>query len=283
MKAPVLVIIVTFNGEKWIEPAVESIKQSSLEADILAIDNGSTDRTVGILEKMGVETVRMPENVGFGAGNNVGLRRVVEQGYEFAYLLNQDAKIRKDCLQILADALRSNPEYGIVSPIQNDGSGSEMDFQFKKRCAKYLRRNIKGNTVVQVPFVMAAHWMISRSCLEKTGGFSPAFKLYGEDDNFIDRARFCGFKTGVVPAAIAIHDRAQRPNPKSRRMYLKCTTALRHALNPNVAAPVALTLAPLELLAMGIRHLSLTPIKYIPELLRRYPEIIKLRRNVQNQ
>jgi GT2 family glycosyltransferase len=64
--------------------------------------------------------------------------------------------------------------------------------------------------VYEVKDVMAAHWLISMDCLRRTGGFSPTFRHYGEDNNYVDRVEYHGFKTGFVPATKAVHDRENR-------------------------------------------------------------------------
>lgn len=72
---------------------------------------------------------------------------------------------------------------------------------------------------VQVPFVNAAAWMLSRACLHAIGGFYPGFFMYGEDDEFLQRARHNGFKVGICVQAAMWHHRSlrvdtgrQRPN-----------------------------------------------------------------------
>jgi hypothetical protein len=87
--------------------------------------------------------------------------------------------------------------------------------------------------VYEVPVVMAAHWLISRECLLKVGGFSPSFVHYGEDDNYASRAIFHGFKVGIVPKACGIHDRENRPMPVSKQDYLNFYVSdVRSASNP---------------------------------------------------
>ena len=66
---------------------------------------------------------------------------------------------------------------------------------------------------------MAAHWLVPRGALEKVGLFDPMFPLYGNDDNWCDRARYHGFKVGIVPSARAVHDRAVREEPKEKVIY----------------------------------------------------------------
>lgn len=277
MNSEILVIVVTFNGMQWIERCMESVRKSTLPADILVIDNGSTDGTPEWLMRHGVEVIRNSSNLGFGAANNIGLKRAVEEGYAYAYLLNQDAWVSPGCFEALENAFSADSCFGILSPVQYDGSGKKMDRQFAKRCKPMIRKH-KGEAVVEVPFVMAAHWMISRGCLMKTGGFSPAFKLYGEDDNYIDRARWWGFKCGVVPAASAVHDRAQRKDSSEKRMFLKCNAGVAHISNPKGGLLLRMLGEPLRLAAIGCLHFDATPFRFIRTLVKRYPELIRLRK-----
>ena len=66
---------------------------------------------------------------------------------------------------------------------------------------------------------MAAHWLVPCRVLEKVGLFSELFPIYGNDDNWCDRARYHGYKIGIVPEARAVHDREYREEPKEKVIY----------------------------------------------------------------
>ena len=276
MNSEILVVIVTFNGMRWLERCIGSVRASTVPADIIAIDNGSTDGSIEWLRKHGVEVVCNSSNVGFGAANNIGMLRAVEEGYSYVYLLNQDAWVLPDTFSKLIGAFECGP-YGILSPVQYDAGGKKMDKQFSKRCRRFIRRH-KGEKVVEVPFVMAAHWMISRGCLMKVGGFSPAFTQYGEDDNYINRARWFGWRVGVVPEAGAIHDRADRPNSPERRMFLKCNASVIHVSDPEGGVLLRLLGEPLRLVGIGCLHFDGAPFRFIGKLMGRYRELLRYRR-----
>ena len=277
MNSEILVIVVTFNGMQWIERCIRSVRESRTPADIMVIDNGSTDGTPEWLQEHGVDVIRNSSNLGFGAANNIGLKRAVEEGYAYAYLLNQDAWVSPDCFGTLVSAFDSDKRYGILSPIQYDGSGKKMDRQFAKRCKSRIKKH-KGETIVEVPFVMAAHWMISRSCLLRTGGFSPAFSHYGEDENYIHRARWFGFPCGVVRAAGAIHDRAGRPSTHERRMFYKCNGSVARVSRPEGGAFFRLLWETVRLVGTAAVNFDKAPLRFIGTLWRRYPELMKFRR-----
>ena len=281
----VLAVVVTYNAMRWADRCLGSLLRSSLKPAVLVVDNGSSDGTREHVRSAFPE-VRLecrPENPGFGAANNIGLRMALEEGFDFVYLMNQDAWVEEDTLELLAAAHR--PEFGVLSPVQNTAEGAP-DANFQRWCGSSLRRAgaQPGKTsmdavpgIVEVPFVMAAHWLVSRGALRKVGGFSPAFRQYGEDDNYIDRLHWHGFSCGVVPAASAVHDRSGRSLPKEGRMRLKCVAPVVKLSNPGGCLPLRLLAGLLELAGMSVKNLSAYPLRQIPALLRRYPELIRLR------
>ncbi len=80
--------------------------------------------------------------------------------------------------------------------------------------------NRKEN-IYEVSFVMAAHWLITKKCIETVGGFSPIFYHYGEDDNYINRTYYWKMKVGIVPSALAVHDRADSVWSEKKIEYSK--------------------------------------------------------------
>lgn len=280
MAHSILTIVVTYNAMQWVDRCLSSIRNSSLKADTLVIDNCSSDGTPSYIRERypWVELFCSPDNQGFGAANNLGLKLALERGYDFVYLLNQDAYLEKDTLEKLVAAYRS--EYAVLSPLQKNVSG-KLDKGFRKHCGKALKI-LKGisatdRLIVDVPFVMAAHWMIGREALKVVGGFSPAFRQYGEDENYIDRLHYFGFKAGVVPAASAVHDRAQRKLSRERKIALKCVSAVVGMCRLDRSFFLSRIIEPLHLAGIGVKNFSAAPFREISVLRSRYPELKKFR------
>ena len=278
--ARVLVVIVTYNALKWVKKCLNSVEKSTLPADVLVIDNGSTDGTLPLIRTDYPRTriIETGENLGFGAANNRGLRIAHDECYDFVYLMNQDAWLQKDTLEKLVVAHK--PEWGILSPEQLNAHG-KRDKRFRKKCGKYVDAALKGyhndTLVVEVPFVMAPHWLVSREAIATVGGFSPAFTQYGEDDNWIDRLHFHKMRCGVVPAASAVHDRGGRKLPREKKMQLKCIATVVKVSDPNRNWRWVRVREVLELVGMGLKNFSAIPWKFIPELRSRFPELKELR------
>ena len=247
---------------------------------MLVIDNGSTDGTLPLIRTDFPRTriIETGENLGFGAANNRGLRIAHDECYDFAYLLNQDAWLEKDTLEKLVAAHK--PDWGVLSPMQLDARG-RRDRRFDKKCGKYVDAALGGyhsdKLVVEVPFVMAAHWLVSREAIATVGGFSPAFRQYGEDDNWLNRLHFHKMLCGVVPAAKAVHDRAGRRPGREKKLQLKCISTVVKVSDPNRSWRWMCVREVLELVGMGVKNFSAVPWRYIKELRARFPELKELR------
>lgn len=221
-----LVIIVTYNGIKWIDDCLSSILKSTVKADLFIIDNGSTDGTIEFIQKnyFDANLIISKENLGFGKANNIGLQYALDNKYDYVYLLNQDAWVEPSTFEKMVAVSKIHPEYGILSPLQMNREKNKLDHNFSLSCpAKLLSDSIcKINfpDIYDTSFVMAAHWLITKECIATTGGFSPAFPHYGEDNNYIHRANFNGFKVGIVPNAIGVHDREIRKDTLKKKLHL---------------------------------------------------------------
>ena len=241
----ILVIVVTYNGLKWLDRCLRSVRASELPADLYVWDNDSTDGSADFVQSHFPEAklIRSAENLGFAEPNNKGMQYALDHGYDYVYLLNQDAWIEPSTLGILVAESQSHPEFAVLSPLQMTDGFTDLDKQFSKtlvsggihfrnrRCAtppKWAPPSYdaeggtdSGSVCLPKPTtrIMAAHWLIPRRALEKVGLFDPMFPLYGNDDNWCDRARYHGFQVGIVPSARAVHDRAVREEPKEKVIY----------------------------------------------------------------
>lgn len=205
-----LTIIVTYNAMRWVDRCLGSVKASSVPSDIFIVDNGSTDGTRGYIAEHYPEAmlIRSEVNLMFGRANNLGLEYALKNEYDYVYLLNQDAWVAPDAFEKLIAASTVHPKYGILSPLQMKSDGESYEMLFEHLIIEKMPDGFLQREICDVGFVQAAHWMLTRKCIEIVGGFSPTFPHYGEDNNYCQRAIYHGFRIGIVPAAKAVHDAA---------------------------------------------------------------------------
>jgi GT2 family glycosyltransferase len=207
---------------RWIDKCLNSVTTSSYRPLVIVVDNGSKDLTVSFIRDYYpmVHVIETGKNLGFGKGNNIGLQVALEDKADHILLLNQDVVVEKDTIAQLVEAQSDNPRFGILSPLHLNKTGDDFDIYFYDYLVRSgmmewqlpgLLKNNQEHAIINTPFVNAAAWLISRNCLEKTGGFDPVFDHYGEDDHYANRAIFKGFKIGVLNTARIYHDRERSP------------------------------------------------------------------------
>ena len=209
----VLVIIVSYHFEPWIDRCLESLRLSQYPVDTIVIDNGSTDRTIQRIQNDYPEVRLLPQakNLGFGKANNIGMQIAVAEGYDFVFLLNQDAWIDSNTIGKLVALSQSHPQYGILSPVHLTGKGDKPDPGFGHYAHLQHLDQLPNSDILDIPFANAAFWMIPVSVLKKVGGFCPLFYHYGEDKDFVNRLTYHQFQVGYSPKVFGNHDREYRP------------------------------------------------------------------------
>lgn len=202
----VLIIIVTYKGEKFIRKCLNSIDRRRY--DVLVVDNNSSDDTIHIIQNEFPEVMLsiQSQNLGFGQANNIGLRKAIEKGYDYVLLLNQDAWILENTIDDLIKTQQAHPAFWVLSPLQMHSLEGGIEKQF----ANYLKNahiDPSSSVVESIPFVNAAIWLMTLDCIKKVGGFDPLFPHYGEDNDYVNRVIYRGGKVGVLPSVIAYHDK----------------------------------------------------------------------------
>lgn len=213
----VFAIVVTYNPMKWIEKCLGGLEQSTSLVQTIVVDNNSTDGAVAYIKQNFPDVLVFENNInlGFGAANNIGIKKAYEDGADYVFLLNQDAWIGPDTIEKLILAQQKEPVFGVISPIHMNGSRDILDENFSfyinpSRCKRlysdFILNSVKDE-LYEVEFVNAAAWLLSRECIERVGGFNPSFFHYGEDNNYCQRLRYHKLKVGILAKTIICHDR----------------------------------------------------------------------------
>ena len=95
-------IIVTYNGLQWMDFCLGSLRASTVQTTPIIIDNNSSDKTVEYIRANYPECVILDnnKNLGFGRANNMGLSYALKNNADYVLLLNQDAAIAPNMLEL---------------------------------------------------------------------------------------------------------------------------------------------------------------------------------------
>jgi GT2 family glycosyltransferase len=211
----VTAIVLNYNGHGFVTESVRSLLDQEFEdLEVIVVDNASVDGSAEEIEATfgdRVRLVRAPRNLGFGAGNNLGIR---EARGRHIVLLNNDAVAAPAFVGELVRAAEADLTIGMVAAkvLQysqrdvidttghllypdglNRGRGRlEKDEGQYDRCATAL-------------FPSGAAALYTRRMLDDIGLFEESFFLYGDDTELGLRGRISGWGCALAPRAVAYH------------------------------------------------------------------------------
>src|SRR5262245_35057053 len=129
----VSIVVVADNHRGYLADCVAAIERARIPpgaARLILVDNASQDGTADFVRRElfaadGTHTrggfpalfVASPENLGFSGGNNLAIRRAMEDGDEFVYLLNPDTEAAPDFLERALEAARADPTIAEVQSL----------------------------------------------------------------------------------------------------------------------------------------------------------------------
>jgi len=122
------VIIVNFNAGEYILKCVDSVLKGNPHAEIIIVDNASSDNSLEAIEKSYPEHERInikrnKANLGFAKGCNLGAR---EAKSDYLLFLNPDCVVAPDTLSKLKTCIESQPGVGMVGGYLVNPDGSEQ-------------------------------------------------------------------------------------------------------------------------------------------------------------
>jgi GT2 family glycosyltransferase len=199
------VIIVTYNSAPCIADCVLSVwAQEGVEAEVVVVDNASTDDTVRVVRELGrplrLEANR--QNIGFGQACNQG---VAGSRGRLLFLLNPDAQLmQRDGLARLGRTMEEHPCWGVAGTrvIRLDGREEPPATAYPDQ--HRVRRDF-SHLPGTLAWVYGASLSIRREVFSAVDGFDPGFFISSEETDLCLRVRQHGREIGFVPEVTVRH------------------------------------------------------------------------------
>ncbi|ROU04334.1 glycosyltransferase family 2 protein [Histidinibacterium lentulum] len=217
------IVIVNWNTEGLLRDCLHTVLAGlgPLEAEVLVVDNASTDGSVPMLraEFPGVRLFESARNLGFAAGNNVALR---EARGRHVMLLNTDTLVHGDVLPKAVAWLDAHPRVGVMGPKVLNTGGTVQPSCSAFPSLKFLSMQTLGLTRIarldgyrmtgwdrsserRVDVISGAAMIIRRAAMEEVGLLDEAFFFYGEETDWCHRFARAGWALVYVPIPAITH------------------------------------------------------------------------------
>jgi GT2 family glycosyltransferase len=217
----VTVVIPHWNGEEILRRCLLSLKKSRYrDFQILVVDNGSTDDSVGMVkaEFPNVRLVESPVNLGFAAGCNLGIR---SSESPCVLILNNDTEVDPNWLGPLVQTAESDPRIAAVQPKMLSiydrrrfdycgAAGGEIDifgYPFARGRLFDTMELDEGeyDQKKTIFWSTGAATLFNRSVLKKVGLFDETFFAHMEEIDLNWRIQWAGYRIVFEPASVVYH------------------------------------------------------------------------------
>ena len=208
----VAIVVLNHDGAEDTLACLESIAGlDPRPGTVHVVDNASTDGSVERIRGAfsDVEITVNSSNLGYGAGLNPLLERLIDGGPAWIWLLNNDARVASDALGRLLDHAETHPAAGAIGACITDMAPPLSIQAWGGGRIGWWRGNSKHLTEpvpdAHLDYVTGASMLLRTRALRDTGLFDPGFFLYWEDCDLCVRLRRHGWKLSVASDALVRH------------------------------------------------------------------------------
>jgi GT2 family glycosyltransferase len=218
--------IVLYKNDEFVKKTIKSFLNSSLQVKLFLVDNSPTDELKILLEEFlndaRVEYIFNNNNVGFGAGHNIAIKKIIDVS-PYHLVLNPDVVFDAAILSKLIDYMKLHNDVGIIAPKVLDEAGSLqylskllptpldffiirfMPFAFRRKQAHFKLKQSHYDKLMNVPFLSGCFMIFNTAALKKTGLFDEKIFMYTEDIDITRRMINASYKTIFYPFVFIYH------------------------------------------------------------------------------
>lgn len=222
------IIIVSYNTSADLQACITSLHAAppALPHQICVVDNASSDGSADAVRSRwpGVQVVALPNNAGFAAANNVGIRRT---SAPLILLLNSDTLVPRDAIDRLVERLDATGAVAAGPRLVDAAGAPEVSFgpmlsplaeavqrtrvRLAASTSRWARRYIARHLAQErmVDWVSGACLLVRRPAAEGAGLLDERYFMYEEDVDFCAALRSRGGRVLFTPAAQVVHLRGR--------------------------------------------------------------------------
>ncbi len=216
MDAPIAAVVVTWNRAALLERILRAVDRGQVRPDeVVVVDNASTDGTPAVLDRLAGEldtplrVVRLPRNTGGAGGFRAGLAAALEGDAALFWLMDDDGQPPPDCLAAL---LPHTDAYDFLGPaVVAEDEPRRLCFPIRlpggSRVVHDLADVERASTEgilegVVIPFNGV---LLTRELVTRIGLPREEFFIWGDDVEYLWRARKAGARVATVVRSLFLH------------------------------------------------------------------------------
>ena len=237
----VFIVILNYNGNTVIKKCLASVfKINYPNFEVVFVDNNSSDGSLELAKTnfSKANFIKNTQNLGYAAGNNIGIRFSLERMADYVLVLNNDTEVDADFLIRLIVVAESDKRIGLLSPVIFAGgtkriwfSGGEIEWL---RMRVRHMQDVKTEDFYESEFITGCSMLVRAEVFKKIGLFDEDFFLYWEDADLSSRAKKAGFKNIVVSSSWIDHFEKSQEHKENKLYWLVISGLIFFKKNTNI-------------------------------------------------
>lgn len=231
------IIIINYNGNEDTIECLRSIEKfyQNKAIKIFLVDNNSSIKIdLETIDSFNLDIIYLPQNknLGFAEGNNIGIRKALEENCNFILLLNNDTLFIDDSLNSVIDLLKRNQEIGIcglVNYYYDDSSkiwqaGAFIDFKL----GRFIHVNEfdkDSHFPLYVDYIPGSSLCFNTKIINTIGLLDANYFAYFEESDYCINAKKNGYRVVFLPNSRILH-KIGKSSDSQFKFYLRLRNKL---------------------------------------------------------
>lgn len=216
----VAIVLLNFNNAEETIKCADRLSKYVPYAHIFIVDNNSTDNSYAMLSNVyefnEISIVHSEINGGYAYGNNIGVKKAIQSGFEYICILNNDVVVKDDFLMPLINGLINNPSWGVVgsciatndNEVVNTGNKIDM-FSTSFNHAINIKLNDIHEEYIESDFLLGACLVFHRSLIKSVGLLPENYFLNFEETEWCLKIKKQGFKVVCITNSVIFHEESK--------------------------------------------------------------------------
>ena len=224
----IVIIILNYNNYDQTKVCVDKLIWLGVSADIVIVDNCSTNDSYDILKNKfvdfeNIDVIKSEKNGGYSYGNNFGIKYAIEKNnYEYICIMNPDVILEDNCFERLCTILYENNTIAAISAmmflngkfdpqnlawtIPNEKEIYQQHLILHKSKNEKLSFDVIQDSVIKTETLPGSFYIIKTSVYDEIGGLDEGTFLYNEENILGIKLRDRGYILAIDTSCHYIHN-----------------------------------------------------------------------------
>lgn len=236
-------IVLYNNDESELKKTIRCVFNTSQKIKLFLIDNSQKDDLITLSENDSrIVYIHNPSNPGFGAAHNVAIRKGIELGAKYHFIINPDVFFVEDVISSMIAYTENDKTIGMMMPqiLNVDGSVQNLpkllpspisvlrrklkkpSKPYQKFINRYELRKVPEKMIYNAPVLSGCFTLLNLEAINKVGSYDDKYFMYFEDWD-LSRRIHIHYKTIYFPLVSVFHGYESGANKSSKlfKIFIK--------------------------------------------------------------